>query len=153
MAAPQQQPQLALPGGPPPAAPSLTNETRSSFEIKMIQAGRAGADRRVVYECNFSVDSEISREFMEYLRGHMREIVCLEEGALFDRATLCIAEAECGNDAAKTLLVARYRALSRFHLQQYFDSEGDRLRADMTAKFAGRFSVERRILVIDCVIE
>jgi hypothetical protein len=50
--------------------------------------------------------------------------VCLEEGALFDRATLCIAEAESGNDAAKTLLVARYRALSRFHLQQYFDSEG-----------------------------
>lgn len=57
------------------AAPSaLTNETRSSFEIKMIQAGRAGADRRVVYECNFSVDMEVSREFMQYLRGHMREV-------------------------------------------------------------------------------
>jgi hypothetical protein len=55
---------------------------------------------------------------------HPPQIVCLEEGALFDRATLCIAEAECGNDATKTLLVARYRALSRFHLQQYFDSEG-----------------------------
>jgi len=52
------------------------------------------------------------------------QIVCLEEGALFDRATLCIAEAECGNDASKTALVARYRALSRFHLQQYFDNEG-----------------------------
>lgn len=55
------------------------------------------------------------------------QIVCLEEGALFDRATLCIAEAECGNDASKTALVARYRALSRFHLQQYFDSEGEPL--------------------------
>lgn len=119
----------------------------------MIQAGQAGADRRVVYECNFSVESAISREFMQYLRGHMREIVCLEEGALFDRATLSIAENECGNDASKTLLVARYRALSRFHLQQYFDYEGDRLRADMTSKFGGRFTVERRILVIDCVIE
>ena len=30
---------------------------------------------------------------------------------------------------------------------------GDRLRADMISKFAGRFSVERRILVVDCVIE
>jgi hypothetical protein len=173
----------------------------------MIQAGQAGADRRVVYECNFSVDSGISREFMQYLRGHMREvrgqhgergggrwergcaqgggaagaaqtapraaraargrgrraamsprcplsprslstprlisiiappqIVCLEEGALFDRATLCIAEAECGNDATKTLLVARYRALSRFHLQQYFDSEGARGGARVGAPAAG----------------
>ena len=84
---------------------------------------------------------------------HHNQIVCLEEGALFDRATLSIAEAECGNESGKALLVARYRALSRFHLQQYFDSEGDRLRADMLSKFAGRFSVERRILVVDCVIE
>jgi hypothetical protein len=54
--------------------PAATTETRSSFEIKMIQAGQAGADRRVVYECNFSVDTAVSREFMQYLRGHMREV-------------------------------------------------------------------------------
>lgn len=30
---------------------------------------------------------------------------------------------------------------------------GDRLRTDMLSRFAGRFSVERRILAIDCVIE
>lgn len=53
------------------------------------------------------------------------QIVCLEEGALFDRATLSIAEAESGNDANKLLLVARYRALSRFRLQEYFDREGE----------------------------
>ncbi|KAI8470863.1 MAG: hypothetical protein J3K34DRAFT_419198 [Monoraphidium minutum] len=135
------------------AAPPMPTETRTSFEIKMIQAGQSGADRRVVYECNFSVETEISREFMAYLRGHMREIVCLEEGALFDRATLSIAEAETGNDAGRTLLVARYRALSRFRLQEYFDQQGERLRLEMMHKWGGRFTVERRILVIDCVIE
>jgi hypothetical protein len=50
--------------------------------------------------------------------------VCLEEGALFDRATLSIAEQEGGNSLNKTLLVARYRALSRFRLQEYFDRQG-----------------------------
>ena len=54
------------------------------------------------------------------------QIFFLEEGALFDRATLSIAEAECGNDASKALLVARYRALSRFRLQEYFDRQGAR---------------------------
>ena len=125
--------------------------------------------------------------------------MCLEEGALFDRATLSIAEQEGLYDASKTMLVARYRALSRFRLQEYFDRQGEaarrivwlgdrahvffvvcwgpfrcparppghpplrspcailrageRLRQDMQQKWGGRFSVERRILVIDCVIE
>ena len=56
------------------AQPAMSTETRTSFEIKMIQAGHAGADRRVVYECNFSVDSEIAQQFMQYLRAHMREV-------------------------------------------------------------------------------
>ena len=74
------------------AAPSaLTNETRSSFEIKMIQAGRAGADRRVVYECNFSVDMEVSREFMQYLRGHMREV----RGVFWGGGCLCMGGCVC----------------------------------------------------------
>ncbi|KIZ01123.1 hypothetical protein MNEG_6837 [Monoraphidium neglectum] len=140
----------ALAGGPAQPAPT---ETHNSQEIKLIQAGYTGADRRVVYECNFSVDTDIAQPFMQYLRSHMREIVCLEEGALFDRATLSIAEQEGGNSLNKTLLVARYRALSRFRLQEYFDRQGERLRADMLEKFGGRFTVERRILVIDCVIE
>jgi hypothetical protein len=215
-------------------APPMPAETRTSNEMKMIQTGHAGADRRVVYECNFSVDSEIAQPFMQYLRSHMREarrarerragrerrrgegagarggrgarhgpsggarawaharrgrrgeqspwaarpcssrrqphapssrgappaaarpnslqactlepqqpprltthppthplapplpqIVCLEEGALFDRATLSIAEQEGLYDASKALLVARYRALSRFRLQEYFDRQGE----------------------------
>jgi len=69
----------------PAPVPTLSDETRSSFEIKMIQAGHTGADRRVVYECNFQVDSAISREFMQYLRGHMREV----------RACLLVVRAVC----------------------------------------------------------
>lgn len=56
------------------AQPAMSTETRTSFEIKMIQAGHAGADRRVVYECNFSVDGDIAQAFMQYLRAHMREV-------------------------------------------------------------------------------
>lgn len=59
------------------------------------------------------------------IHTHSLQIVSLDDGGLFDRATLSIAEAESGNDANKTLLVARYRALSRFRLQEYFDREGE----------------------------
>jgi hypothetical protein len=58
-------------GGPAQPAPT---ETHNSQEIKLIQAGYTGADRRVVYECNFSVDTDIAQPFMQYLRSHMREV-------------------------------------------------------------------------------
>lgn len=154
-------------------------------------------DRRVVYECNFSVDSAVAAEFLAYLRAHVEEICRLEGGALFDRATLCIAEneddpheedgaaqaaegeaaaapaaaaaaadnaaANADNDdgppppppppSGRLHVCARYRARSRFRLQEYFDRAGERLRRDMQSKWGGRFRVQRRILAVHHIVE
>ncbi len=63
-------------------------------ETKIIIASDPNVDRRVIYECNFSVQSKDKDEFCAYLRHHMSEILQLENGRLFDRASLCIAENE-----------------------------------------------------------
>jgi len=164
-------------------------------------AGSFLGDRRVVYECNFVVDAAVAAEFLAYLRAHVGEIVRLEGGALFDRATLCIAEVEGdpheeeqqqqgqgqrvaeptaatgeaagaappadapqtggppsppppppGGHGRKTHVCARYRARSRFRLQEYFDRAGERLRRDMREKWGGRFAVQRRILAVHHIV-
>ncbi|KAF8056726.1 tbccd1 [Scenedesmus sp. PABB004] len=122
---------------------------RPPSEIKVIQPHDPAVDRRVIYECNFSVEAAVVPEFAAYLRQHMREIVGLDDGKLFDRATLCVAENEGHHDAGRAHLCARYRARSRFRLQEYFDKAGDRLRKDMLEKWGGRFEVQRRILAVD----
>jgi hypothetical protein len=122
-------------------------------DVKVIQPHDPTVDRRVIYECNFAVDVEVFQEFAAYLRQHMRDIVGLEGGKLFDRATLCVAENEGEHEDNKQHLCARYRARSRFRLQEYFDKAGDRLRKDMLARWEGKFEVQRRILAVDCVIE
>lgn len=128
-------------------------QQRQNSEVKVIQPYDPNVDRRVIYECNFSVESAVVQEFVAYLRAHMKEIVGLDDGKLFDRATLCVAENEGLHDSNRSHLCARYRARSRFRLQEYFDKAGDRLRKDMLEKWGGRFEVQRRILVIDSVIE
>lgn len=133
--------------------PLSAMEHKTSNEIKVIEPYDPTKDRRVIYECNFSVDSTVVTEFVAYLRQHMKEIVGLDGGKLFDRATLCVAENEGVHDSNRYHLCARYRARSRFRLQEYFDKAGDRLRKDMLIKWGGQFEVQRRILVIDAVIE
>lgn len=110
-------------------------------------------DRRVIYECNFSVESKDKDEFCTYLRNHMQEILQLENGRLFDRASLCIAEneADC-HETDKRHVCVRYRARSRFKLQEYFDRAGERLRQNMTDEWGGRYTVQRRILELDTVL-
>lgn len=122
-------------------------------DVKVIQPHDPAVDRRVIYECNFAVDVDVFQEFAAYLRQHMREIISLGGGNLFDRATLCVAENEGQPDSDKQHLCARYRARSRFRLQEYFDKAGDRLRKDMLARWGGKFEVQRRILAVDCIIE
>jgi hypothetical protein len=123
------------------------------MDVKVITPGEPGVDRSVIYECNFAVDAPVAKEFIAYLKQHMQEIVHLEEGALFDRATLCVAENEGVPDSDRCHLCARYRARSRFRLQEYFDTAGERLRQDMLQKWNGRFTVQRRILAVEYVIE
>jgi hypothetical protein len=58
-----------------------------------------------------------------------------------------------GNPDANTYhLCVRYRARSRFRLQEYFDRAGERLRQDMLEEWGGRFTVQRRILAMDTII-
>lgn len=75
--------------------------------IKVIQPHDPAIDRRVIYECNFAVEADVFQEFAAYLRQHMRDIVSLEGGKLFDRATLCVAENEDHREDNKQHLCAR----------------------------------------------
>jgi hypothetical protein len=120
---------------------------------KFIRVGDAGVDRRVIYECNFVVDPKDGAAFLAYMRDHTTQIIRLEDGNLFDRADICTAETEGSHDSDKLTISVRYRARSRFRLQEYFDRAGERLRADMTQAWGGRFTVQRRILAMDTVIE
>lgn len=122
-------------------------------ETTIITAGDPNVDRRVIYECNFTLASSLQQEFLTYLRPHMKEILTLEDGKLFDRATLCIVEHEGSHDADTIHLCARYRARSRFRLQEYFDTSGNRLRQSMQEKWGSRLTVRRRILAIDTILE
>jgi len=123
-------------------------------EMKDVKFITPGDRRHVIYECNFAVDAKDAQAFIAYLRNHMAEIVGLDGGLLFDRATLCIAENEGSHgDDGKYHVCVRYRARSRFQLQAYFDRAGERLRQDMIEKWGGRFTVQRRILAVDSVIE
>jgi len=71
----------------------------AASEVKVIQPHDPNVDRRVIYECNFTVEAAVVQEFCSYLRQHMKEIVGLDDGKLFDRATLCVAENEGLHDA------------------------------------------------------
>ena len=120
---------------------------------KFISVAEPGVDRRVLYECNFVVDPADGPAFLTYMREHTRQIIRLEDGNLFDRADVCTAETEGSHESDKLTISVRYRARSRFRLQEYFDRAGERLRQDMAQEWGGRFTVQRRILAVDTVIE
>lgn len=111
------------------------------------------SDRHVVYETNFKVEPAVAPAFMEYLKAHMKEILDLQEGKLFDKITMCTIDEEDAAEPDKKHLCAQYRARSRWKLQEYFDKYGERLRKDMREKFPGQFTVSRRILAVQFMLE
>ena len=134
-------------------APAAVPNGRHVPEV-IISADTANPDAAPhFYETSFTVDRSIEAEFVAYLREHMADIMQLQDGALFDRAKLCFVIKEDIDEPDKTYICAQYRARSRWKLQEYFEKYGEQLRNDMLAKFPNKFSVERRILAVNYLLE
>lgn len=114
--------------------------------MPIISAPNPDTDPRVIYETNFTVELSALPSFVDYLKAHIKQIIGLEQGALFDRGCLCIVEKEQEHDDSKAYVCAQYRARSKWRLQEYFDKHADALRRDMFEKFNGKITVQRRIL-------
>lgn len=114
--------------------------------MPVISAPDPSTDPRVIYETNFTIDLDCLPAFQEYLKSHIKGIIDIEGGALFDRGGLCVVEKEQEHEADKGYLCAQYRARSKWRLQEYFDKHAEWFRRDMMDKFHGKFTVQRRIL-------
>lgn len=96
----------------------------------------------IVYEVTLQVDRDIVAAYLEWLHGHIAQIVALPGfvGAqLFDLVEDDAANLQRG-------FVVCYRLHDRAALQCYFDKFAPALRADGQARFGGRFSATRRVL-------
>ncbi|KAL6069477.1 hypothetical protein QOT17_007502 [Balamuthia mandrillaris] len=98
---------------------------------------------KVVYEVNLSVNKDIVPNFLEWLSGHMEQVIACKgfEGAeLFQEETTEAAE--------RSSFVVQYRVSSREALQEYFDQHAPALRQQGLDMFGDKFSATRRILLV-----
>lgn len=97
----------------------------------------------IVYEVSLQVDRDIAVEYLQWLHGHIAQILALPgfvDAQLFD-----VLDDGAGTQRG---FVVCYRLHDRAALQRYFDAFAPALRADGQARFGGRFSATRRALEI-----
>ena len=96
----------------------------------------------VTYEVNLRVDASIEAEYRAWLQAHVRELLALP--GFLDATVFDVHEpAEPG----RTGLCVHYRLRDMAALERYLDEDAPRMREAGTARFGGRFSASRRVLV------
>ncbi|WP_412060802.1 DUF4286 family protein [Rubrivirga sp. IMCC45206] len=96
----------------------------------------------VIYEVNLAVDADVAPAYAAWLAPHIDEILALPG---FESAEWWRVE-ETSPDGRVRWCV-QYRVASRAALADYFRDHADRLRGDGLARFAGRFTASRRVLL------
>lgn len=96
----------------------------------------------IVYEVNLRVDSDVAAAFRAWLASHVRDMLALPG---FVSAEIFRVEAA----TADKLWSVHYRLRDRTALEAYLSEHAPRMRADGQARFGGRFSADRRILLAD----
>lgn len=96
----------------------------------------------IVYEVSLQVDHDIVAQYLEWLHGHIAQIVALP-GFVGAQLLAVVDEPDAG---AQRGFVVSYRLSDHAALQRYFDEFAPALRADGQARFGGRFSATRRVL-------
>lgn len=99
-----------------------------------------------LYEVNLTVDDAIAAEYERWLDAHIDEILRLPGFLSAERFSREPSEAE-PHDPSTRYWTVHYRLKDRASLDRYFREDAARLRADATARFAGRFTASRRVLV------
>lgn len=97
----------------------------------------------VIYEVNLTVDADIADDYTAWLAPHIEEVVAVDG---FTSADWWIVEPD-GEDSLHVRWCVQYRVESRDALAIYFRDHAERLRGDGLARFGGRFTASRRVLV------
>lgn len=98
----------------------------------------------IVYEVNIDVDNAVAGEFRTWLDAHVAEIVALPgfTGALMFEVR------EPAPAAQRLAFCVQYRLLDAAALESYLREHAPRLRGDGIARFPGRFTATRRIMIL-----
>ncbi len=102
-----------------------------------------GELRTVIYEVNLEIDCQIENEFVNWLKLHIAQMLCISG---FRKASLYSEEKHPGITAGRIALSVKYYVDSRAQLQAYFDHHADSMRSDCLGKFDRQFTATRRIL-------
>lgn len=97
-------------------------------------------DQPVVYEVNLTVARHRAAEFDVWLRKHIDAMLALP---CFSDARVLHVELDSSGTIARTV---HYQAKSRDALEQYFQTDAERMRADGLKRFGDDLSASRRIL-------
>ena len=97
----------------------------------------------LIYEVNIEVDAAIEDDYRSWLRAHVAEILALPgfiDAQLFDVLEPPPAD-------GRVALCMHYRLDDAAALEAYLREHAPRLRAEGVARFGGRFSAARRVLL------
>jgi len=96
----------------------------------------------VTYEVNLQVDAAIAGEYRAWLRAHVAELLALPG---FVDATVFDVHAPV--EPGRAGLCVHYRLRDRAALERYLAEDAPRMREQGLARFGGRFSATRRVLL------
>lgn len=99
-------------------------------------------DLHVVYEVNVQVDVAIAEAYLDWLDGHVREMLALP-GFVSAHVSEVVEPAPSDGQAA---LCVQYVLRDAAALDAYLREHAPRLRADGVARFGSRFRASRRVL-------
>jgi hypothetical protein len=97
----------------------------------------------VCYEVSLQPTAEIAREYLTWLKTHMRQM--LELDGFVDAELWQVSEPSPSGDGPT--YIAQYRLRDRASLDAYLANHASQMRAEGEKLFSGRFKASRRILV------
>ena len=99
----------------------------------------------ILYEVNLFVERDIEVNYRAWLIQHIAEILTLP--GFLDAKSF---DVEQGDNADVVAISVQYRLESRQALDNYFEHDAPRLRADGITKFGDGFKATRRVLSNEC---
>lgn len=99
----------------------------------------------VIYEVNLAVDADAAADYAAWLGPHIDEVLAVPG---FVSAEWWEVEPDAGAPAdGRRRWCVQYRVESREALADYVERHAARLRGDGLARFGGRFTAGRRVLL------
>jgi len=97
----------------------------------------------VIYEVSIEVDAQIEREYRDWLGAHVEAMLALP--GFVDAHVFTVAEPVA--TAGRIGLCVHYRLRDAQALAAYLREHAPRMRVEGSARFGGRFSAARRVLL------